>query len=85
MLKMRTKGFLRNRNNKHYARGKEKAMASKVERNKLMELKQMVKDRPVNEPVEKILAIFCQRHGLQMSTCRKYYEILEKEGEIKEK
>ncbi|MCL4429703.1 MAG: hypothetical protein M1540_04930 [Candidatus Bathyarchaeota archaeon] len=48
-------------------------------------LKEMIKDRKPNEPVEEVLAIFCQRYGLTMAACRTFYEDLVKKGEIKEK
>jgi predicted solute-binding protein len=51
----------------------------------LTELKEMVQKRKSTEPVEKVLAVFCQRHGLSMDTCRGYYNQLIKSGEIKEK
>jgi hypothetical protein len=65
--------------------GKGKVMSSKVEKNKLLELKQMVKDKPKEEPTEEVLAVFCQRHGLSLETCRYYYNRLVESGEIKEK
>ena len=45
----------------------------------------MVKKRKHNEPVEEVLSVFCQRHGLSMDTCRGYYNQLIKSGEVKEK
>ncbi len=59
-------------------------MSSKVEKHKLRELKQMIKDKPKDEPAEKVLAVFCQRHGVSVSTCKQYYDILVKSGDIKE-
>ena len=51
----------------------------------MTELKEMVEKKKPNEPVEKVLAVFCQRHGLSMETCRDYYSKLVKKGEVKEK
>jgi len=42
------------------------------------ELKEMLQEG--KEPKEKILAVFCQRHGISMDECRKYYdEVVAKE------
>ena len=60
-------------------------MSSKVEKNKIQELKQMIKDKPPNEPVEKVLAVFCERHGVSLSTCKYYYTLLVEKGDIQEK
>jgi hypothetical protein len=48
-------------------------------------LKQMIKDKPKNEPLEQTLATFCQRYSLDMEQCQTYYEELVKKGSIKEK
>jgi hypothetical protein len=45
----------------------------------------MVAQRKPGEPVEEVLATFCQRYGLPMETCRSFYDELVKKGEIKEK
>ncbi len=60
-------------------------MSDKLSKNHVQELKEMVKEKKPNEPVEEVLAIFCQRHGLSMDTCNLYYNELVKEGKIKEK
>jgi hypothetical protein len=44
-------------------------MSDKFVRDHLDELKQMVKDKKHNQPVEEVLAVFCQRHGTSMDTC----------------
>ena len=54
-------------------------------KHKIQELKDMIKNRKPSEPVEEVLAIYCQRHGVTMNTCRIYYDQLVKKGEIKEK
>ena len=51
----------------------------------IQELKEMIKERKPNEPVEKVLTVFCGRHGISMDECRVYYNQLVKKGEIKEK
>jgi len=49
------------------------------------ELKDMVNNRKKGQPVEQVLTIFCERHGLAMADCRKHYDELVKKGQIKEK
>ena len=53
-------------------------------KDRLKELKEMVQKKKPNEPVEKVLAVFCQRHGTSIETCRGYYRDLVKSGQIKE-
>jgi hypothetical protein len=48
-------------------------------------LKEMIKEKPKNEPVEQVLTTFCQRYGVSMGECRVHYDELVKKGEIKEK
>jgi predicted solute-binding protein len=48
-------------------------------------LKEMLAQRKPGQPIEEILAIFCQRYGLTMAACRNYYDKLVKKDEIKEK
>jgi hypothetical protein len=48
-------------------------------------LKEMIADRKPGEPVEEVLAIFCERYGLSVETCQELYEELVSKGEIKEK
>ena len=45
----------------------------------------MLKEKKPGEPVEKVLTVFCERHGISMDACRVYYDQLVKKGEIKEK
>jgi hypothetical protein len=59
-------------------------MSDKLDNHKIQELREMIKEKP-NEPVEKILAIFCERHSLSTDTCNYYYNELVKDGKIKEK
>jgi hypothetical protein len=61
-------------------------MTEKFDRqHKVEELKDMIKNRKPGEPVEEVLTVYCQRHGISIETCRVYYEQLVKKGEIKEK
>ncbi len=60
-------------------------MQDKLDKHKAQELKEMVKEKDPNEPVEKVLAVFCERHGVSMGTCRYYYNLLVEKGEIEEK
>lgn len=48
-------------------------------------LKQMIQDRKEGEPVEEVLATFCQRYSVAMKTCKEIYNELFNAGEIKEK
>ena len=34
----------------------------------------MIKKKNPNEPVDEILAVFCQRTGISMDNCRLYYK-----------
>lgn len=45
-------------------------------------LKEMLAQRKRDQPVEEVLAIFCERYGLSLSECRSYYDELVKKGEI---
>lgn len=60
-------------------------MSDKLDKHKIQELKEMVMQKPKNEPIEKVLAVFCERHSVTMGTCRYYYNFLVEKGEIKEK
>jgi hypothetical protein len=60
-------------------------MSTKLDKHKIQELKEMVNKKPANEPIEKVLAVFCGRHSTTMGTCRYYYNLLVEKGEIKEK
>ena len=51
----------------------------------IQELKEKLKKEKPDEPVEKILTVFCERTGISMDTCRVYYKQLVEKGEIKEK
>jgi predicted solute-binding protein len=60
-------------------------MSDKRNKHHIQELKKMVKEKSSDQPTEKILAIFCERHGLSPETCRHYYNLLVENGDIKEK
>jgi hypothetical protein len=60
-------------------------MSDKMDKHKIQELKEMVKERKPDEPIEQVLAVFCERHAVSLNTCRVYYNRLVEKGEIKEK
>ena len=60
-------------------------MSEKMDKHKIQELKEMVKERKPDEPIEQVLAVFCERHAVSLNTCRVYYNRLVEKGEIKEK
>jgi hypothetical protein len=51
---------------------------------KVKELKEMLQNRKPNEPVDKILAVFCERHSISLATCRVFYKQMVEKGEVKE-
>ena len=58
-------------------------IAEKMPKEKIDELKQMLKEKKPDEPLEKVLVNFCERHAVTLGTCRKYYERLVENGEVK--
>ena len=60
-------------------------MNEKKDEEHIEELKEMIKEKKSEEPVEKILVKFCERHGVSLDTCRIHYRHLVEKGEIKEK
>jgi hypothetical protein len=64
---------------------KAKMPEEKMDKHHIKELKEMVQERKPEEPVEKVLVKFCERHAVSLDTCRKHYERLVAEGEVKEK
>ena len=60
-------------------------MSGKEYKHHLKELKEMILDKKSKEPVEEVLAKFCERHGISLDTCRVYYNRLRENGEITEK
>jgi hypothetical protein len=68
-----------------YSKKKEEEakMAEKNDKEHVHELKEMIQQKQPKEPVEKVLAMFCERHGISMDACRKYYKSLVEKGEVK--
>ena len=60
-------------------------MNEKKDEEHIKELKEMIKEKKSEEPVEKVLVKFCERHGVSLDTCRIHYRRLVEKGEIKEK
>jgi hypothetical protein len=60
-------------------------MAEKMPKEKIRELKEMIQEKPPEEPVEKVLVKFCERHAVSLDACRKYYERMVEKGEVEEK
>jgi hypothetical protein len=59
-------------------------IAEKMPKEKIEELRRMIDEKPHDEPVEKVLVDFCERHAVSLGTCRKYYKRLVKNGKAKE-
>jgi hypothetical protein len=60
-------------------------MSKKMDKEHIQELKEMVQEKKPEEPVEKVLVKFCERHAVSLETCKKYYDRLVEKGEVKEK
>jgi hypothetical protein len=60
-------------------------MSEEMDKEGIGELKRMIQEKESEEPVEKVLVIFCARHGVPLDICRMHYNRLVEEGEIKEK
>ena len=60
-------------------------MSKKMDKEHIQELKEMVQEKKPGEPVEEVLAKFCERHAVSLETCKKYYDRLVEKGEVKEK
>jgi len=60
-------------------------MSKKEDKHHIEESKEMIQEKKPDEPVEKVLVKFCERHGVSIDTCRVYYKRLVKEGQVKEK
>ena len=58
-------------------------IAERMPKEKIKELKEMIEEKPPEEPVEKVLNKFCERHAVTLGTCRKYYKRLVEKGEVK--
>ncbi|MGZ4850421.1 MAG: hypothetical protein ACXV2C_03465 [Candidatus Bathyarchaeia archaeon] len=59
-------------------------MSDKIDMHKVKELKEMLENRKPNEPVDKILTVFCERHSISLATCRVFYKQMVEKGEVKE-
>lgn len=60
-------------------------MSDKLNEEHKRELREMVKEKKNKQPVEEVLSVFCQRHGLSLDECQAYYNQLVKSGAIKER
>ena len=60
-------------------------MSDKIDKAHAKELKEMIQEAKGKESTDKVMANFCHRHGVSMETCRKYYNKMVADGEIKEK
>ena len=60
-------------------------MDEKMDKHHIQELKEMIQEKEPKEPIEEVLVKFCERHAVSLETCRKHYERLVAEGEVKEK
>jgi hypothetical protein len=58
-------------------------IAERMPKEKIQELKKMIEEKTPEEPVEKVLVNFCERHAVSMGTCRKYYQRMVENGEVK--
>ena len=55
---------------------------AKGEKHYLSELKEMIAEND-SKDVNKVFAVFCQRHGISMDDCRKYYDKLDAKDKVK--
>jgi hypothetical protein len=60
-------------------------MASDNRQEKIQKLKEMIREKKKEDPVEKVLVKFCARTSVSMETCEEYYRYLVDSGEIEEK
>jgi hypothetical protein len=60
-------------------------MSDKIQNEHMQELREMVKGKKPSEPADEVIAVFCQRHGISLDTCRLYYNEIMKEDKVKEK
>ena len=59
-------------------------MSEELDKQHVGKLKRMLQEKKPEEPVEKVLAKFCARHGVSLDTCRVHYNRLVEKGEIRE-
>jgi len=60
-------------------------MSDKIDTHKIRELKEMLDEKKPDEPVEKILTVFCERHAISMATCRVFYNQLVEDKKVEKK
>ncbi len=60
-------------------------MTEKMDKEHIQELREMVKERKPEEPVEEVLVKFCERHAVPLETCRLHYDRLMKEEKVKKR
>jgi hypothetical protein len=60
-------------------------MTDKMDKEHIQELKEMVKEKKPEEPVEEVLVKFCERHAVSLETCRLHYNRILNEGAEKER
>jgi hypothetical protein len=58
-------------------------MSENKDKHYMRELKEMIVEKKTKEPVDKVFAVFCQRHGVSMNECKMYYDRLVENGEVK--
>ena len=80
-----TKAYNRLANDKNSRKEMKMAekIAEKMPKEKIEELKQMLKEKKPDDPVEKVLVDFCEHHAVSLGTCRQYYERLVEKGDVK--
>jgi len=59
-------------------------MSDKIDMHKVKELEEMLQNKKLNEPTEKVLTVFCERHSISLNTCRIFYNQLIENGDIQE-
>ena len=57
-------------------------MSEEMDKQHIRKLKKMIEEKKATEPVEKVLAKFCARHGVSLNTCRIHYNRLVEKGKI---
>ena len=61
----------------------QKSEMGEKKRERIHKLKEMIQSKKPDEPIEKVLVIFCARNGVSLDTCREYFQFLVDSGEIK--
>jgi hypothetical protein len=55
---------------------------NKKRKKQIEKLQQMLHEKEPEEPVEKVLVLYCARNGVSLDTCREYYQFLVDSGKI---